>query len=274
MSTGLTGTLVEDRAGPSEVSALRDLDFFRGVPQVRLEHDGHALRVPTFYYDVTHFYVALLAPLDRLAALLPSPELRPMRATPRHGVLHIGVFEYRDSDIGPYKEVSLTVAATPGTSLPVGTGLLRAMKEGPTGFIWQLPVTTEIARVLGVDLFGFPKFLGEIDIGVEGAWGHCRLSEDGRPIFDLTVKLPSPRPDDRYQYHTLSLQDGRIVRAEVNVNLRKRGVQRLRVSARLTFGDHPVGRMLDGLGIGRALEVAYMPAMQSILTGPIEGYPA
>lgn len=274
MSAELVGTLVGRPAESHTNSSERDLEFFRGVPQVEIQHKGYTVRVPTFYYDATHFYVAMLAPLNRLAELLPSPGLQPMRASPRHGLLHLGVFEYRDSDVGPYNEVSITVAATPEISVPMGIGLLRSMKDGPTGYIWQLPVTTDIACVLGVELFGFPKFLGEIDIGVEGDWGHCRLSENGELIFDLTVKLPTPRPDDRYHYHTLSQQHGRIVRADVNVNLRERGVARLRTSARLIFGDHPLGRILDNLGIGRVLEVGYMPAMQSILTAPTEGYPA
>ncbi|HZJ02510.1 MAG TPA: acetoacetate decarboxylase family protein, partial [Thermoleophilia bacterium] len=148
------------------LGAMRDLSFFRGVPQSEVREGGHAFRIPAFYYDVTHFSVGFLAPLDTLRELLPSAEIYPLRATPRHGLLHLGVFEYRDSDVGPYNEVSISVAALPGVSAPVGTGLLKAVREGPTAYVWQLPVTTEIARYLGVEFYGFPKFLAEIEIQV------------------------------------------------------------------------------------------------------------
>lgn len=252
---------------------MRDLSFFRGVPQLEVREGGHALRVPAFYYDVTHFSVGFLAPLEKLRELLPSAEICPLRATPRHGLLHIGVFEYRDSDAGPYNEVSISVAALPDVSAPVGTGLLKAVREGPTAYIWQLPVTTEIARYLGVEFYGFPKFLAQIEIQARDGWGHCRLSEKDETIFDLRLELPEAAGYTRYHYHTLSLRGGRLVRAEVSM-YGKRGSSRMRNQVRLACGEHPLGRQLDGLGLGRVLEVTHAPLMQSILTSPVESFPA
>lgn len=252
----------------------RDLTFFRGVPQVEVRSQGHTVRVPCFYYDVTHFSVGFLAPLKALEALLPSPEIQLLRVTPKRGLLHIGVFEYRDTDVGPYNEVAVSVAALPGTRARVGTGLLKAMREGPTAYVWQLPVTTEIARHLGVEFYGFPKFLADITIRHGEGLGRCRLAADGQVIFDLRAELPEPQAANRYYYHTLSMSEGRIVRAEVSMNLRARGTSQARNDVEIEFGDHPIGGRLADLGIGRPLEVSYIPSMQTILTSPVEGFPA
>lgn len=69
-----------------------------------MHSQGQTVRIPCFYYDATHFSVGFPAPLKALEALLPSSEIQPLRVTPKRGLLHVGVFEYRETDVGPYNE--------------------------------------------------------------------------------------------------------------------------------------------------------------------------
>lgn len=72
-------------------------------------------------------------------------------------------YEYRKTDADPYNEVSIAIMATfqqrqiPGVTLAV-----QAMRHRFTSYVWHLPVTTERARVGGVELFGYPKFIADI----------------------------------------------------------------------------------------------------------------
>ncbi len=106
---------------------MRDTVFFEQVTQVETPWRDQTIRLPIFYYDVTTVAAAFLTPLAPVRALLPSPRLQPLRATPWHTVTIITAFEYRDSDIGPYNEVAIAFPITLDRPAPILTGLLRAM---------------------------------------------------------------------------------------------------------------------------------------------------
>jgi hypothetical protein len=251
---------------------MRDLTFFDQVDHLEKECRGRTLTLPVFYYDVTAIMAAFLTPLARVRALLPSPRMKPLRATPWHAVTVVACFEYRDSDAGPYNEVAISFPFTLDNSAPVLTGLLGEIRRGPLAYVYKLPVTTEIAYQFGVDFYNYPKFLASIDFTGEDGWIRCRLAEGGRHILTLSARRLPVQPAPRWRFHGITTRANRILRSEVLVNVGAQAMSRNPGNIRLDIGDHALGRELRHLNLGRMVHSQYLPKCQTILSGVVESY--
>lgn len=255
---------------------MNDKSFFKGVPQQTIDADGLSGKLPCFYYDNMALSVVYTAPLERLRALLPDSRYEPLRLTGRSGLLAITAFNYRDTDIAPYNELSIAVLLEkPGLGGFPPLGLLRQnWQQAFHAFVVELPVTTEIARRGGVELYNYPKFLADIDFTDHGDRVSCRLGEKGREILTLTVpKLPT-RKRKVARYYTYPVRNGEILRAEVRMNPLEVGMAFRPRNVELSIGrGHRICERLAGIELGsRPLQVQYLASMQAILFGaePIE----
>lgn len=89
----------------------------------------------------------------------------PIQVIPGIGMLSICAFEYHDTSIRPYNEVAISVPINfpPASYLGKHTALSTMRQNIFPVYIYQLPVTSEIARDAGVYFYNYPKFLAEID---------------------------------------------------------------------------------------------------------------
>jgi hypothetical protein len=252
---------------------MRDTTFFEQIGQTPTEAGGHRYCSPCFYYDVTTVTAVFIAPLRHLKTLLPSKQMKLLRLSPVHGLIAVTVFEYRDSDIGPYNEVSISLPVTVDKRAPMLVGALGALGE-PMAYVWQLPVTTEIARFGGVEFYGFPKFIAEIAFTRENGWIRCHLAADGQDILALGARQVDTKRAKRSRMHPLTMKGERILRCEVIVNPRQMGVSRRAEDVTLELGDHLIAQQLRGLELGRMIQMQYMPENQSILAYALESYAA
>jgi hypothetical protein len=251
---------------------MRDLAFYQQVDQLQKPCRGRPLHLPVFYYDLTAVMAGFLTPLDGVRALLPSPRMKPLRATPWHAVTIISCFEYRDSDAGPYNEVAIAFPFTMDRAAPVLTGLLDEIARGPLAYVYKLPVTTELAYQFGVDFYNYPKFMANIDFTREDGWIRCRLAEGGRHILTLSARQLPLKPAPRWRFHGITTRDDRILRSEVIVNVRRQAFSRNPANVRLELGDHELGKELGRLKLGRMVHLQYLPECQTTLSGVVESY--
>jgi hypothetical protein len=183
------------------------------------------------------------------------------------------VYDYRDTDIGPYKEVLIGFPVSVNRATPILAGPGRFMTGGGSIWIWQLPVTTQIARDLGIAVAGYPKFLADIEFDYKDRVATCRLKEGDRDIFRVRAKCGRVRPKDlRTRYEPVTVKDDHLVRCMAVANYRHLA-RSLGGSVTLELGDHPLAEQIRNLGLGRVLSVGYAPDAQSILTSPYESWP-
>jgi hypothetical protein len=251
---------------------MRASPFFEGVAHIPFTWQNMTVFGPTFYYDVGMLSAQFLTPLAGLRPLLPSRRLHPLRITPWHGIVDVMAFEYRDCDIGPYNEVSIAIPVTLDRPSPPLTGLVWPIPVEPDGYIVHLPVTTEIARGLGVETAAYPKFLAGIAFQEEGGWLSARLSEQGQHILTLAVRQGPLAYSPRYRIHPINARGRRLLRPMVIFDEREEFVSRNPGDVRLELGDHRISQQLRDLHLGRALECQYTPRMQTILTPVLESF--
>ncbi|MBI5478451.1 MAG: acetoacetate decarboxylase family protein [Deltaproteobacteria bacterium] len=246
-------------------------DLFAGIVQWEMDWQGRKAKLPVFYYDNTAFTAIFAARVGRLRRLLPHPDLRPIELYPGTGLLAFTCFEYRRTDIDPYNELSIAVLATLRSRTLPGLSLLaQVARRCFHAYVWQLPVTTEIARVGGVDLYGYPKFIAGIDFERPAGGIACHLSLEGKPILSLRgPALPTGR-GKLTRYVTYSIKDGIPLVANVVTDPLEYAESFTGAGATLELhGDHPIAAQLREVGLGtKPVLYQYAPRTQAILFSP------
>ncbi len=252
---------------------MQEKDFFDGIKQAPVKVGAQSVPFPLFYRDVAYLGVFLLAPLDAVKSILPSKRMHPFRLTPWHGIVTITASEHKDSDIGPYNAVSIGVPFILDRPSPILTGILRKPPEVPMIYLLHLPVTTEIARDTGVAVANFPESLADIGFKSDDRWVHCKVDAEGKNILRLSARKLDLSPLPRQRVYTITLQQDRLLRSELNYSGSGAGISRKASDVRLEFGEHPIGLKLKELKLGRVLQYQYYPAGQAVLSMVSESYP-
>lgn len=213
---------------------------------------GHEVDLP-LSTDATMTGVVLSASPAAVDELLPTG-LTPIRATPGRAAVTFLCVDYdrigHGSDITPYNEFGVLLPAVHDDSrtLPYASVLTR----GVTGYVWHLPVTSEPAKALGVDIWGYPKEVAEITHDDDGSTRHTSVHLDDQHLIDVTVARP-PMFTQTNSGVSYTTTDGHILREALELD-GEIGVWPYSSNISYTLGDHPRAERLKDLDLSeRAL---------------------
>jgi hypothetical protein len=251
---------------------MQNTDFFQQIKQVDIPWRSTKISLPVFYYDVSTLCVQFLASIKKVRQFLPSGRMQPFRVTPWHCVVSISAFEYRNSDIGAYNEVSIAVPVILDESSPLFIGTLNQVPKVPQVYIHHLPVTTEIARDLGVEFAGYPKFLAEIDFERDGKWVRCHLKQANQSILTLTAQEGKLQNVPRSRMQPITVRSGYLLRCDLIVSERQQMGHQGAFGVSLELGKHSIAEELKQWNLGKIIGYQYAPQHQAILTPVIESF--
>lgn len=201
--------------------------------------------------------VVIPAALDRIRELLPAP-LSSVRIGPRTAAVTFLSIEYHsvdDGTIDPYNEFGVLVPATRGSSR---TGLTGRLPGGVGGYVWYLPVTTEPARALGEEIWGYPKVCGEVEITDAGSRRRTAVSVDGDHLITLGIEQPATLPiETGARAESYTVHEGTVLKEPLSFE-GEIGAWPLSTRVSVSLGTHPRADVLRELSIGnRALVRLY-----------------
>jgi hypothetical protein len=245
-----------------------DERFFAGVEfKEYVSSTGQRVLLPIRYLDFAAMIGVFTAPADKLSGLLPSKRLKPALYTPGKGVVALSAFEYRKlADIEPYNEfgISIPVLYEPRFNIPTLPLLAPQWFKSYGLYVHHLPVTTEVARSGGIEVWGFPKFLAEITFEETEDRLRCRMRAEGDEIITLEGQKLATKPTTT-DWPSYTVKDDELlwtrthVQGEMGVLARSGGVT-------YTLGCHPIADELRSLDLDeKAVQYIYAPRLQSLL---------
>ena len=251
-------------------------ELFKGIMQWEMQplnkkFMGRPFKLPIYYNDNSSFTAIYTASTASVKKYLPDPKMHPAEMTPGRCLVAFTAFEYRKTDIDPYNEFSISVILSYGKRPVPGLSILsQMMKRNFHAYVWHLPVTTEIARYGGVELYGFPKFIGNIAIKMGKDMVECVLSEKKSHILTLTGPALKTCPGKITRYKTYPVRNGITLCGNVYVLHHEYAETRNTKGVSLSFGrDHPIAAELRGIGLSaKAVLFQYSPVNEAILFGP------
>ncbi|MGY1592841.1 acetoacetate decarboxylase family protein [Geodermatophilus sp. SYSU D00708] len=257
-----------------------DPDGWAGpTPEVRI--GDRSFRLPLRYSDNACIASVHTASYAAVAAALPAGPLRPVRWADGRALLSVTAFRYRavttaDDPPGllaPYGELSVAAVVTRGPAPRVLPLLRRRLPL----FVLHLPVTTAEARDAGATLWGFPKFVADMDFTEHRTTRGVAVADGGAALLSLTVRAAGPVLPDRRPAVVYSERDGQLVETRVPMAGRLRlGIGP--ASGELQLGEHPVAGQLRRLDVSPAPLAVFdylehrslLPAGRAV--GPVAAY--
>lgn len=154
--------------------------------------------------------------------------------------LVLGFVDYRDNDLGDYKEGMIVFMVRPKGGAPGSEGT----------FIYKLPVDQSFTCEAGAKIWGFPKTVEKIDVRYAADHAVCRLDMDGRHVF--TLRLPRAAegmaaPD--LDLTTYTYLDGRPTAVRFTTGGTGASMTPGAEGVELALGDHPIADDLRALGL-------------------------
>lgn len=230
----------------------------RDAEQPFLEGDGPAgssvdvgvagIELPIRYWRTDCFMGLFPAGYGAVRELLPSSRLYPVRLPGGRALVAVVAYNYLETGVGPYGEIGISPLCTLDRAAPPLVPLVQGYRHGFGGFVAHLPVTSRVAREAGRRVWGYPKFVADMDFDLRPEHQQVTLAEGDSEILRLDVRRSGHVALERTPLTTFTVRDGRLVRTTVATRAHVATALGSSGGA-LALGDHPVGRALAGLGL-------------------------
>lgn len=195
---------------------------------------------------------------DAASRLMAGTGLVPKRLPGGRALCIVAMVQYVDNDLGPYNEVAVSLAVGARSGAPAGA------------YIHQLPVDGEFTCAAGRGIWGFPKWLADIDLAIDDRRARCRLVHEGDLVLGLDIGgRPIPLPAKSMEMSAYAHLDG--VTRRTPFTSRPTGVRGGPLGARLVLGDrHPLALELRSLGLPRQAAMSSVIGNLAATFGPAE----
>jgi hypothetical protein len=227
--------------------------------------DGERIAVPVEVRSAKMVAAQFLVDATAAQSLIDYSGLRVARQRGDRAICALSAVQYTDNDLGPYHEFAVALVVEPHDA---GPGFRPSLTRVTT-FIHRLPVNQEFTCRVGRGLWGFPKWVTQIDYLESGGFTRCRISQGGEPVLTFDV-APGwvPLPGGEVEMACYSWADG-ILRRTPWVT-RSRHLRARPGGATLYLGDgHPMADELRALGLPkRALMSTGTPLMSATFGAP------
>ena len=202
------------------------------------EIQGQAVTLPVAVRDASSGTVMYMVDRQAASKLIP-PEFEADEVAPGKTQLCLVVVDYRDNDLGDYDEVGVIFFVRPKgqPGAEVGT------------YIHHLPVNQSFTQEAGLEIWGFPKTVAEIEFTTTPGAASCRLGMGAQHVLTLTL----PRGGDGETPETpamgYTLIRGVPHRIAFSRGGKQEGTRPGGEGVSLELGDHPIADELRSLGL-------------------------
>lgn len=238
----------EPVSGDKGVRATNDICERLDATSFRV--DGRELHVPMRIADCS--IVANVFWVDATAAqrLVGTAAVRVAEPLPGRTLLVLLGVRYRENPLGDYGEAAILFPVRPDgrkTTLPFG-GLFSVLTGRAPQLVYRMPVDQEFTAHAGRFLWGYPKYLADIDVALADDTATARLRQDGALVFALAA--PASREGRLFETtsRTLTVREG--IARSISGSVAGSGVGwRLGGQAPEIGAEHPLAIELRTLGL-------------------------
>jgi hypothetical protein len=225
----------------------------------RFSIEGHDLGYPTSFRDGSSMMAAFAVPLGAATNLLAPSGFTPAQILPRRAIVSLNCVHYIDTDCGTYEEVALAILVeNPSDGAGAGGWVSRVPGLGTWsdlvggaigGHSWRLGVSTTLSRDCGLEMWGFPKVVGDLTFERSDESAVMSWVQDGDLVLRYRGPATGTRTPKEISPPVYSIHEG--VPHVGHLTQRYTGVGYHLGGGTLELGPHPFADELRGLGLPR-----------------------
>lgn len=225
---------------------------------------GRTVTMPCVVRDACSATATWLVSSRAAQKLLPGPELEVAEVMPGRGLLSIACVDYRDNDLGDYKEVSIAFFVRERGAqrrIPYASTAFDMMRGQLPTHIIHLPVNQSFSCEAGRTIWGFPKTVDEIEFDTTGTRALCTWNRDGNNVLRVSMPIGGTRSFPEQKLCTYSYIDGVLHKTEFTSSADDLGIRL--GGADIELGADPIADELRSLGLPkRALMSMWLGKMR------------
>lgn len=223
--------------------------FFDGL--MRWAVPEHGIQSPLFFRDLSAVSLVYNAASAAVRPLLPDARMKLVELLPGRCLVMLGALQYRDSDLGPYNEIVIAFPVAQGDApLPALDAVWRGLGRTMSAYVWQMPVSSEVAWRVGAGVAGFPKTVADIRFQLEGGQARAALLHNGQPALELFCDGADAPGDRTLRLRSFTVKDGIPLQSLMLVHQTRYRDHLQRSAARLVLGSGPLAEALRAIDLG------------------------
>jgi acetoacetate decarboxylase len=212
--------------------------------------DGVEINMPVKVRRASNAFATFLVNAKAAQEWIASSGLEVIEILPGKAIMQLVGVDYKDNDLGDYNEAGVSFyVREPGTAkgLPV-IGALRAFMKGEaTSYIHLLPVDQSFTMHAGRFIWGYPKWVAEIDIDENDKYYETRFSDNGQHVFTFRTKTGGKRSLNNQKQPSFGYRGGKLYKTVGIAN--GEGAEFSLGGEAPVLGDHPIADQLRKLGL-------------------------
>jgi len=211
--------------------------------------------LPIFYYHASALQCYYWVPMDQVVPLLEETPWTPAVFRGDQALAGLAWYQYRETDIGSYNEVGLAVGVYPQISKkpfnPWSDFLAPSMFRKLGFTVLHLPVTTEIAHTAGKELWGYPKFITDIEFSLDQELfaGEVKDPNGKETILRMTGDVFGGFPFPGQNLILYSKNEDQKLRTIINVKTVFKNLRGTSFHLLPGYSNHPMTAAIKVLGL-------------------------
>lgn len=214
-------------------------------PEKPVKSSVGSFELPFIYNDASLLALIYRVTPEKVQTLLGDLPLEPLVSLGKVAVI-LGIFEYRDSTLGRYYEVSLGAQVRRKGSRPSSLRVIRDPEsvEDAGIYIFNLPLTEKEPCMAGQQIWGYPKYVTDI----QTSFGKNRVDAELVDEFSLTQTSNFGPTVKGVPFVTYTMHNRQLVRTVMEANYRAKIGWGNRVQLKL-LGQGPTANTIKMLGL-------------------------
>ncbi len=188
----------------------------------------------------------------RLRRLFEGSGFSPVELFPGKALMQFIGVDYRRNDLGDYNEAAILFPVTTPGQTPVKIPLFGALKRLASGkldnYVYRMPVDQSFTTHAGRFIWGFPKWVSDVEFELNNKRARTRFSDNGQLVFDISAAAGGRLNMAEQAAPSLTIRHGRASRI-VGTTWGKGVTFRLGGRKPEIGHDHPLAKLLRELGL-------------------------
>ena len=236
------------------------------LDQNRYLIDGREVTLPLEVRACSIVMNAFFVDANAAQALVEPPDFRVVEPWPGKALMVLLGVDYRDNPLGDYHEGAVLFAVQPSSarSVPVIGPLWRMLRQSPINYVYKMPVSQEFTMHAGRFIWGFPKWVSDIEVGFAERRASARFVDRGQLVYAIEGPATTRGSFPAQRSHSLSFRGG--VTRSTPGTMAGRGIGWRLGGTPPEIGEHhPLARELRMLGLPKrpAMSVSIREATMS-----------
>ena len=212
--------------------------------------NGHDIELPVKVARASNAFATFLVNARAAQDWIKDTGLQVIEILPNVAIMQMIGVDYQENDLGDYNEAGISFYVyEPGAGrrLPFFSAIKAFMKGEANSLIHELPVDQPFTMHAGRYIWGYPKWIADIDIKQSADAFETTLSVDGDLVFSFRCKAGGSSTMLNQKQPSFGVRHGKIYKTVGIAN--GSGVTFSLGGEAPRLGSHPIAERLRELGL-------------------------